>query len=278
MKTHAELNVGREEVNALVGEERALHERGHNDTLLAMEGAEEVTGEPRTGVRHGEGRRARTVLGLDDLVTTELDAVNEGLVGLTGDRARVLGLGDEGNDGRARVATDDSHGNVLGVSLGEAGKEALSANDVEGGDTEDVGGVVHAGLLEDGRDDGDGRVDGVGDDKDVRLGRNARDGSGKVADDRRVRVEEVITGHLRRGVSTERGGRKSGPEFDLHQAGQGRERSVRGEWYEMRGRAYLAGNASGDDDDVGALESLIELVGGVALDLDSAGRLAARYT
>ena len=78
MKTHAELNVGREEVNALVGEERALHERGHNDTLLAMEGAEEVTGEPRTGVRHGEGRRARTVLHFEELITTKLDAVDRG--------------------------------------------------------------------------------------------------------------------------------------------------------------------------------------------------------
>ena len=91
-------------------------------------------------------------------------------------------------------------------------------------------------------------------------------------------VEEVVTGHLCRGVSTGTGGRESEPECDLHQAGQGRGRSVQGEWYEMWGRTYLAGNASGDDDDVGALESLIELVGGVALDLDRAGRLAARYT
>ena len=67
MDTYAKLNVGREEVDALVGEERALDERGGHDALLAADRAEEVAGEAGAGVRHGEGGGACTVLGFDDL-------------------------------------------------------------------------------------------------------------------------------------------------------------------------------------------------------------------
>ena len=80
--TYAELNVGREEVDALVGEERALHERGGHDALLAVDRAEEVAGEAGTGVRHGEGGRDCATLCLHNLITTELKTVHKGIVGL----------------------------------------------------------------------------------------------------------------------------------------------------------------------------------------------------
>ena len=75
-------------------------------------------------------------------------------------------------------------------------------------------GVENTVLLEHLDDDGDGRVDGVGDNEDVCLGRDACDCGCKVADNGRVslqdrehtkgddeviytHVEEVITGHLK---------------------------------------------------------------------------------
>jgi hypothetical protein len=71
-------------------------------------------------------------------------------------------LGEEGNDGSAGVATDD--GDVLGggVVVLDLGDEAGSADNVEGGDTEEALGVVDALGLEDLGGDGDGGVDLVG--------------------------------------------------------------------------------------------------------------------
>jgi hypothetical protein len=56
-------------------------------------------------VSHGESSRSSSVLGLDDLVTTELDSVNESLVLLTRNTLGSLGLGEEGNNRRSRVST-----------------------------------------------------------------------------------------------------------------------------------------------------------------------------
>ena len=75
--TYAELNVGREEVDALVLVERAVDESRLNDALLALGSAEEGLSHAGTGHSHAEGGRASTVLGLDDLVATELDAVDQ---------------------------------------------------------------------------------------------------------------------------------------------------------------------------------------------------------
>jgi hypothetical protein len=167
-----------------------------NDVLLASSGAEDLLSEAETGVSHGEGGRAKTVLGLDDLITTELDAVDEGgeLVGWDGDGG--LGLAEEGDDGLAGVATDDGDGGLLGVlGAGDLGDEGLGADDVEGGDAEEALGVEDALGLEDLGGDGDGGVDGVGDDEDEGVGGNIGDDLDEALDDTSVDVEEIITGH-----------------------------------------------------------------------------------
>ena len=74
------------------------------------------------------------------------------------------------------MATDDGDFAFVGVNAGDFGEEAGGTDDVEGGDAEDAAGVVDAGFLEDLGDDGDGRVDGVGDDEDVGFGGDTRDG------------------------------------------------------------------------------------------------------
>ena len=154
----AELDLGGEEVNALVLVQGRLDEGGLNDTLLALGGAEEGLSEASTGHGHGESGRAGTVLGLDDLITTELDAVDEGVTSLTGDRS-VVGLREEGNDGHAGVATNDGDLLVRGIGLLDFGDEAGSADDIEGGDTEQALGVVDTLGLVHLRDDGHSGVD-----------------------------------------------------------------------------------------------------------------------
>ena len=84
---------------------------------------------------------------------------------------------------------------------------------------EEALGVKDASLLECCGNDRDSRVDWVGDDKDVCLGRNAGNGGCEVADNRGIglqndqsalslmfkksetHVEKVITGHLRANMS-----------------------------------------------------------------------------
>jgi hypothetical protein len=153
----AELNVGGEVVAALVLVEGRVDESGLNDVLLALSSLEERLGETGTSHGHGESGRASTVLGLDDLVTTELDAVDV-VVELLALEV-VAGLGQERDDGCAGVATND--GDVLagGVGVPELGDEARGTDDIEGGDTKEALGVVDALGLEDLSGDGDGGVD-----------------------------------------------------------------------------------------------------------------------
>ena len=236
----------REEVAALVGVERALDVGAELDVLLAVHGAEERVSPLETGVGHREGRRTGTVLGLDDLVATELDAVHELLEGLATLLDDLLAGGElrqKGDDGRARVATDDGDVRVLGLGAGDSRQERRGTDNVEGRDTEEALRVVDAGLLEDLGDDRDGRVDRVGDDSEASLGRDLGGGLGEVANDRGV--------GLRGG-----GGRNpfSDPWARLH------PQMEHGTYVEevVTGHAGLAGHAGRDEDDLGTLEGLLE--------------------
>lgn len=197
----AELNLGGEEVNALVLVEGRLDKSRLNNALLAVSGAEERVGHAGTSHGHGESGRAGTILGLDDLVTTELDTLDKLSVGA---QVGVRALGEERDDSDTGVATNDGNVLVLGVSALDLGDEAGSANDVEGGDTEELLGVVDALGLEDLLADGDGGVDGVGDDEDLGLGGRLGNGLGEVTDDGGISVEEVVTGHA--GLAGDTGG------------------------------------------------------------------------
>lgn len=154
----AELNAGSEEVDTLVLVEGRVNEGGFDDVLLTLGSLEEGLSEASTGHGHGEGGGASTVLGLDNLVTTELDAVDKGIPGLTLDGG-VGGLGQQGNDGHTGVATNN--GDLLGGGVGllDLGDEARGADNVQSGDTEQALGVVNTSLLVNLGDDGDGGVD-----------------------------------------------------------------------------------------------------------------------
>lgn len=152
-----ELDTGGEEVNTLVLVKRALNEGGFDDTLLALSGLQEGLGEASAGHGHGESSGTGTVLGLDDLITTELNAVDERIAGLALNIG-VVGLGEQRDDGDSGVATNNGDGLLGGVGLLNLGDEAGGTDDIEGGDTEETLRVVDTLGLEHLGDNGDGRV------------------------------------------------------------------------------------------------------------------------
>ena len=154
----SKLDLGREEVDSLVLVQGAVDEGRLNNTLGSLGSLQEALSEAGTGHSHGEGGRSGTVLGLDDLVTTELDAVDERITGVSGD-VGVVGLGEKGHDGDTGVTTDDGDVLVGRVGLLDFRNEAGGADNVEGGDTEQALGVVDTARLEDLRNNWDGRVD-----------------------------------------------------------------------------------------------------------------------
>lgn len=109
-----------------------------------------------------------------------------------------LGQAEEGNDGLARVTANDGDGGGVWLAVaGDLSNEGLSTNNVEGGDTEELGRVKDTSSLEDLSGDWDGRVDGIGDDEDERLGGILGDALDETLDDASVDVEQVVTGHAR---------------------------------------------------------------------------------
>jgi hypothetical protein len=124
---------------------------------VALGSAEERLGEASTSHSHGQGSRTGTALGLDNLVTTELDALDVGVKLLA--LEVVAGLAEQRNDGSTAVATDDGDVLVGGVAALQLRDEARGTDDIEGGNTEETLGVVDALGLEDLGGDGNGRVD-----------------------------------------------------------------------------------------------------------------------
>jgi len=181
---------------------------------------ENLLGESETGVSHGQGGGTSTILGLDNLVTAKLDAVHEGIVLVVGDRDRRRGLAEERNNGLTRVTTNDGDGQLLGVSpASDLGNEGLGTDDVEGGDTKETLGVEDALGLEDLGRDGDGRVDGVGDDENEGVRGNLGSDLNQALHNASIDVEKVVTSHTR-----------------------------------------LAGDTSGDDNNVSVLERLLSAI------------------
>lgn len=189
----AESDLGGEEVNALVLVKRRLDESGLND-LLALGSLDEGGSEAGTGLGHGKGGRTSTVLGLDNLVTTKLDTVDKGIKGLARDGG-VAGLGDQGDNGVSGVATNNGDGLLSGVSGLNLRDEAGSSDDIQSGDTKDLLGVVDTLGLEDLGNNGDSRVDGVGDDADLGSRSKLSNALGQITDNGGIGVEQVITGH-----------------------------------------------------------------------------------
>jgi len=79
------------------GEERRvgnirLNEGALNNIRGTVESAQKAHGELSTGIGHGKGGRTSTILSLDNLITTELDSVGQGVTLRVGEggTSRVL--------------------------------------------------------------------------------------------------------------------------------------------------------------------------------------------
>jgi hypothetical protein len=202
----AELDVGGEVLASSILVQRGVDECGFNDVLLALGSLEQALGEARTSHGHGESGGTGTILGLDDLVTTELYAAD--ILGELVTREVEAGLREKGHNGGARVTANDGDVLVGRVGVAELGDEARGADNIEGGHTEEALGVVDTLGLEDLGGDGDGGVDletsielphvfqklpayRVRDDQDVGLGGVVSNGLGQIADDGGVGVEQI---------------------------------------------------------------------------------------
>lgn len=153
-----ELDLGCKEFNTLVLVERAVDEGRLNNTAAAIRSSKQALSETSTSHSHGKSGRASTILGLDDLITTKLDTIDQ-VVELLACDIVVTGLGDQRDNGNAGVTTDNSDVLIGRIGTLELGDEAGSTDDIEGGDTEETLGIVDTLALEDFGDDGNGRVD-----------------------------------------------------------------------------------------------------------------------
>ena len=154
----AKFDVGSKEVNTLILVERAVNEGRLDNTTLALSSLEQALSEASTSHSHGQSSRASTILSLDDLVATELDAVDKSVELLAEDIA-VARLGNKRNDCDAGVATNDSNFLIGWVGTLDLGDETGGTHDIEAGNTEESLWIVDAPALENLSDDGDRGVD-----------------------------------------------------------------------------------------------------------------------
>jgi hypothetical protein len=135
-----------------------------------------------SSIGHTEGGRASTILGLDNLIPAKLHPSSKSLKFLLWDLDRGLCLTEQRDDSLPGMSSHDRDDEVRGRDApSDFGGECRGADDVEGGDAKEFLGVEHVLGFEDLSDDGDGRVDGVGDDEDKSLGAGGCDALGKVS-------------------------------------------------------------------------------------------------
>lgn len=109
-----------------------------------------------------------------------------------------LGLAEERHNGLARVATNDGDDSLLWVSLASnALDKGLGADNVEGGNTEELLGVEDTGSLENLGGNWHSAVDGVGDDEHVGVWAVLGDTLDQVTHNSGIDLEEVVAGHAR---------------------------------------------------------------------------------
>lgn len=94
-------------------------------------------------VSHGKGSRSGSILSLDDLISTELDPLDESSVRLSSllnNRLSLSGLRENRDDGDSRVSTDNGHVGLSGEGTGDGGEEGGRSHDVKGRDSEETAG------------------------------------------------------------------------------------------------------------------------------------------
>ncbi|KAH3665147.1 hypothetical protein OGATHE_003962 [Ogataea polymorpha] len=189
-------DLGREELDPLVLEQRRVDKGRLNNVFLAGKTVQHGRGKSSTGLGHRQGSRTSTTLGLDDFVTTELDSVDQSVVGLLW-QVLVVGLGDQRNNGDSGVAANNGDVLVDRVGSSDFRQESRGSQHVQGGDTKQLLWVVDVLGLEHLGDNRNGRVDRVRDHTDGSVWTVVGTCLSKVSDNRGVGVEQVVSGHAR---------------------------------------------------------------------------------
>jgi len=188
----SQLNLAGEEINTLVLEERRVNKGWLNNTLLSLSGLQQALGETGTGHGHREGSGSSTVLSLNNLITTELNTLEQVCVT---DEIWVGRLREERDDGDTGVTSNNDNVLINWVGLLDLGNESGSADNVKSGNTEESLWVVNSLGLEDLGNDWDGAVDWVGNNEDVGIWGRFSGGLCEVTNDGGVGVEKIVTGH-----------------------------------------------------------------------------------
>jgi hypothetical protein len=161
--TYTELDGTRKEVDASILEQRAFDECTCRNAPLAVQTSQHTVSKFGTGIRHTERRAPRAIFSLDHFVSTELNPLHELFPSLSLDGPSVAALREQRNDRRSAVSADDGDGGIRGRGGRDACEETRCAYDVERGDAEDALRIVYAGFFKGRGNDGNGRVDWVGD-------------------------------------------------------------------------------------------------------------------
>lgn len=94
------------------------------------------------------------------------------------------------------MATDDRNGGFRGILLPRVlRREGLSTYNVKRGHAEETLGVEDASILEDSGGDGNGAVDGVGDNQGECLGAELGNAFDESLDNAGIDFKEVVAGH-----------------------------------------------------------------------------------
>jgi hypothetical protein len=145
-----------------------------------------------SSISHTQSSRSSTVLGLDNFIPAKLHPPRKTLQLILRDLDRGLGLAEKRYNRGAAVATDNRDAELGGgYAAGEFGGKGRGADDVEGRDAKEFLGVEYVVGFQDFRDDGDGAVDGVGDDEDKGVGTILCDALGELENDSAVDLEQI---------------------------------------------------------------------------------------
>ncbi len=184
-----QLDIARKERTASVPVQVRINKRWLDDALLALCSLQQALREPCSGHCHGKRGRAGAALGLDDFIATKLHSTHVVVQLFT--LKIVAALRKEWDDGSAGVASNNGDVLVRRISAFDLGNEATRADDVERGYTKQTLRIVDTSAFVYLGGDGDGAVDGVGDDEHVGFRRMIGGSFGKIADDGGVGIEEV---------------------------------------------------------------------------------------
>lgn len=129
------------------GEERSrgkviLDEGALNNVLLTTHGGKKAASKDLASISHGQSGRAGTVLGLDNLVTTELNTMSEG-GDVSVSELSTRNLGQKRQDGSTSMATNDRDLGGAHIKLLVLRNEGIGTDNVKSGNTEQTARIVN---------------------------------------------------------------------------------------------------------------------------------------